>query len=228
MAKRRGAKGAKIKHTKESPRPVDDASPLPERYKSFEYEGRWLGHGIERMNAEISRTGRVVGWAHINRLEASALDGLLQAGVLDDPKRDSGRTPGSRAMSTRQRRHAAGMILRELFEEAEIESSSTGHYDKVTNEMLPGGAPHPKSNNALNSEVEYHRLMRLCFPYHSVVRNVCCHNERPPTVVRDGQRRPCNWDEALRRALDIIADDKFPEAGRPRRSRARYGDPLPA
>lgn len=217
MSKKSRAKRAKIKHTKDAPKPANDASPLAERYKSYQYEGQWLGHGIEAIDVDVIAGGQITGRAHINRLEASALDGLRKAGVLDDP-RDEGAA---------WRRHAAGQLLREIFEIAEIRSSSTGHYDKVTNEMLPGGAPHPKSNNALDHEVEYHRLMKLCFPYHTVARNVCCHNERPPTVVRDGQARTCNWDEALRKALDIIADDQFPDTRKPRR-RVSTGDRMPA
>ncbi|MDF2757214.1 MAG: hypothetical protein K0S94_2809 [Nitrospira sp.] len=166
---------------------------------------------------DMLSSGQIVGKAHINRMEASALDGLMKAGVLNDPKDEA----------AGRRRHAAGILLREIFDTAEIESSSTGHYDKVTNEMLPGGAPHPKGNNALEHEVEYHRLMKLIFPFHTVVRNVCCHNEKPPLVVRNGLARPCNWDEALRKGLDRIADDKFADS-RKRPRRVRMPEQLPA
>ena len=85
--------------------------------------------------------------------------------------------------------------------------------------MVPSGVQHPESDRELDHQVEFQRLMRLCFPYHTVVRNVCCYNERPPRVIRDGGNRPCNWDEALRKGLDRIADDKFVAQDRPRRRR---------
>jgi hypothetical protein len=195
--KKKARRAGRIKHVKEAAKVVDPTAPLAERYKSYHHEEKYLGHGIESVATDVTAGGQVVGHAHINRLERSALDGLELAGVLNDP-RDS---------SAANRRKAAGLLLWETWVEAEIESHSTGRYDKVTGEMMPSGQPPPKSNNALNKEVEFYRLMKLCFPFHTVVRNVCCYNERPPTVVRDGLARPCNWDEALRRGLDRIADD---------------------
>lgn len=202
-----------------------ETSPVAERYKSFEYippgEDRsarqWLGHGIEPLDVSVRTGGQIDAKAHINRLEASALDGLMKAGVLRDPGEVE--RPSSDPQSVSGRRHAAGILLREIFHEAGFESRSTGQYDKATNEMTPSGVQHPESDRELDHQVEFQRLMRLCFPFHTVVRNVCCYNERPPTVIRDGQNRPCNWDEALRKGLDRIADDKFAAQDRPRRRR---------
>jgi hypothetical protein len=194
--KKKARRAGRIKHVKEAAKAVDPTAPLAERYKSYHHEGKYLGHGIESIDVDVTAGGQVVGRAHINRLERSALDGLEEAGVLNDP-RDS---------SAAKRRKAAGLFLWQTWFEAKIESHSTGLYDKVTGEMMPSGPPPPKSNNALNAEVKFYRLMDRCKPFHTVVRNVCCYNERPPMVVRDGLLRPCNWDEALRKGLDIIAD----------------------
>ena len=217
----KGRKRGRAGHQKQSS--VQYAtSPVPERFKSFEYippghdrsSAQWLGHGIESLDVSVQAGGQVDERAHINRLEASALDGLMKAGVLKDPGGMSGATDPE---SVANRRHAAGILLREIFHDSGFESRSVGQYDKAANEMTPSGTRQPESERELDNQAEFQRLMRLCFPYHTVVRNVCCYNERPPVVVRDGRERPCHWDEALRRGLDRIVEDKYPAQGRPRR-----------
>lgn len=177
---------------------AEDFSPLKERKKNFAFDGVWMGHGIEEIDVDVASGGQVTGSAFINRMEASALDGLFRAGVLDDPKDEQASI----------RRRSAGILLRTVFQNAEIEPRSTGQYDKVLNEMFGGGCcQHPKSQAAQNAEVDFFRLMRLSFPYNTVLRNVCCLNERPPVVVRNGLRTPCHWKIALCRGLDLIAED---------------------
>jgi hypothetical protein len=175
----------------------EDFSPLKERKKSYTFEGRWMGHGIEEIDVDVAIGGQITGSTFINRMEASALDGLFRAGVFDDPKDEEAAI----------RRRSAGIFLRKVFHDAEIEPRCVGQYDKVLNEMMGGSGQHPKSQMAQNSEVDFFRLMRLSSPYNEVIRDVCCLNERPPEVVRIGLRTPCHWKEALCRGLDLIAED---------------------
>lgn len=202
----------RVKATKQISRVEgSDTSPLQERYKSYHHDGQWLGSGIKPIDVAVLTGGQISGSAYINRLEATALDGLEQAGVLRD----------NRDEEASFRRHMAGLLLRTIFQKSGIETSQSASYDKTLNEMLPGGTPAPQSDNELDHEVEFTRLMRLAFPFNTVLLNVCCLNERPPLVVRNGARVLCNWDEALRKGLDRIAEDKFANQQKPQRSTIR-------
>jgi hypothetical protein len=207
--KHRPSAKKKSSHVKTSPAIVAEMAPLPQRYRNWAYDGAWLGHGIQKIDTEISQGGAVVtASAYINTMEAPALTGLFRAGVLSDPRNDE----------ARHRRLMAGLAVRRIFQDSGMEAKSTGHYDKPLNMML-GGCQHPKSNHADDNEVEFIRLMRLCFPYNTVVRNVCCMDERPPTVVRYGLETPCSWKTALCAGLDRIADDIEGRTRQPRRRR---------
>ena len=186
---------------------VEHMAPLKERYRNYSYDGRWMDHGIKEIEVEIS-TGGIVSKAkaYLNTMEAPALDGLFRARVLDD----------ARDETVRYRRLMAGVELRRIFHRAQMQSKSTGLYDKPLNAMV-SSVQHPRSNEADNHESEFIRLMRLCFPYNTVVRNVCCLDERPPEIIRHGLRTPCFWDVALRAGLDIIANEMFTQRNQPRR-----------
>lgn len=190
---------------------LDHLPPLKERYRNYHFDGVWMDHGIRQVDVEISSGGIVSKTkAYLNTMEAPALDGLYRAKVLDD-KRDEG---------LGERRRLAGLTLRRIFHRSQIQAKSTGLYDKPLNAMI-SSSQHPRSNDADNNEVEFIRLMRLCFPYNTVLRNVCCLDERPPAVVRNGLKTPCSWDAALRNGLDIIANEIFTKAGFPRRRNLR-------
>lgn len=199
--------GKRTKVAQVSQAALDHMTPLKERYRNYHFDGVWMDHGIRQVDVEISSGGIVSKTkAYLNTMEAPALDGLYRAKVLND-KRDEGLA---------ERRRLAGLALRRIFHRSQIQAKSTGLYDKPLNAMI-SSSQHPKSNDAENNEVEFIRLMRLCFPYHTVLRNVCCLDERPPTVVRNGLRTPCSWEAALRNGLDIIANEIFTKAGFPRR-----------
>ncbi len=196
----------------------EEMSPLADRKKNFTVDGIWLDHGIQPIDVAIASGGQVTGTAYINTMEARALDGLMAARYLED------RNDPNAAF----RRHMAGILLREIFFEAEIESRSTALYDKPLNAMICGGEPPRKSERALKHEDEFHRLMKLVFPYNSVIMNICCLDERPPEVVRHVLTGPCHWKLALVRGLDIIAEDKFTRRNTPRRRRFTRRVLLPA
>jgi hypothetical protein len=203
--------GKKSKVAQVSPAALEHMSPLKERYRNYHYNGVWLDHGIKEIDVEISSGGIVSkARAYLNTMEAPALDGLFRARVLDDPRDET----------VRFRRLMAGVELRRIFHRSQMQAKSTGMYDKPLNAMI-SSAQHPKSNEADDNEVEFIRLMRLCFPYNTVLRNVCCLDERPPTVVRHGLETPCFWDVALRHGLDIIANDMFTRLNQPRRRMLR-------
>jgi hypothetical protein len=207
--KHRTGKKSKIASVKPSAKQaaLDHMAPLRERYRNYEFDGFWMDHGIREVDVEISAGGIVSKTkAYLNTMEAPALDGLYRAKVLNDP-RDEGLA---------ERRRLAGLALRRIFHRSKIQAKSTGLYDKPLNAMM-SSSQHPKSNKAENCEVEFIRLMRRCFPYNTVVRNVCCLDERPPTIIRHGMRTPCMWDVALRAGLDILAEELFTRAGFPRR-----------
>lgn len=212
--KHRSAKKHKPAHL--TPPILPEMSPLPQRYRNYSFEGRWLDHGIHQIDTEISQGGGVTtARAYINTMEAPALMGLFRAHVLDDA-RDS---------QVRHRRMLAGLEIRRIFQDSKMEAKSTGHYDKPLNLML-SSTQHPKSNEADNNEVEYLRLMKLCFPYNPVVRDVCCMDEAPPAVIRHGLKTPCSWKVALCRGLDIIAEDILNRRNRPRRRKFHRGPAL--
>lgn len=204
--KHRPSKKHKTAHIKPTAPILSEMSPLPERFRNYTFEGQWMDHGIQPIDTEISGGGVTTTRAYLNTMEAPALMGLFRAHVLDDAK-DS---------QVRHRRLAAGLAVRRIFQDSKMESKSTGHYDKPLNLML-SSAQHPKSNDADNNEVEFIRLMKLCFPYNTVVRNVCCMDERPPEVIRYGLKTPCSWKVALCHGLDRIADDMFTRRNQPRR-----------
>ena len=195
---------------------MDEMSPLAERKKNFTLDGIWLDHGIKPIDVAIASGGQITGSAFINTMEARALDGLMAAHYLDDQK-DS---------SLAFRRHMAGLLLRKIFQISEIQSRSTGLYDKPLNAMLGAGETPRKSDRAEDHEVEFLRLMKLVFPYNNVLMNVCCLDERPPEVVRHVLTGPCHWRLALCRGLDIIAEDKFTRRNTPRQR--RYTRRVPA
>ncbi len=184
-----------------------EMAPLKERYRNWSYDGRWMDHGIQEIEVEVLSGGLVTkARAYLNTMEAPALDGLFRARVLDDPADEN----------VRYRRLMAGVELRRIFHRSQIQAKSTGLYDKPLNAMI-SSSPQPQSNESLNNEVEFIRLMRLCYPYNTVVRNVCCLDERPPLVIRYGLATPCCWDVALRHGLDRIADEIFTRRNQPRR-----------
>lgn len=203
--KHKAGKKAKVAQVKQIV--VDHMSPLKERYRNYQHDGVWMDHGIRQIDVEIARGGIISKTrAYLNTMEAPALDGLFRAGVLNDPK-DEG---------VAERRRLAGLELRRIFHRSQIQARSTGLYDKPLNAMV-SSAQHPKSEDAENNEVEFIRLMRLSHPFQTVLRNVCCLDERPPTVIRHGIATPCCWDVALRHGLDRLADILFTRAGFPRR-----------
>lgn len=203
--KNRAGKKSKVATVRQAA--IEHMGPLKERYRNYHYDGVWMDHGIRQVDVEISSGGIVSKTkAYLNTMEAPALDGLYRARVLND-KRDE---------TLAERRRLAGLALRRIFHRSQIQAKSTGLYDKPLNAMI-SSSQHPKSNQAENCEVEFIRLMRACFPYHTVVRNVCCLDERPPEVVRNGLKVPCSWDTALRAGLDILANEIFTKAGFPRR-----------
>ncbi len=203
--KHKSGKKAKVAQVKQIV--VDHMSPLKERYRNYQHDGIWMDHGICQIDVEISRGGIVSKTrAYLNKMEAPALDGLFRAGVLNDPK-DEGAA---------ERRRLAGLELRRIFHRSQIQARSTGLYDKPLNAMV-SSTQHPKSEDAENNEVEFIRLMRLSHPFQTVLRNVCCFDERPPTVIRHGVATPCCWDVALRQGLDRLAEILFTRAGFPRR-----------
>lgn len=209
MSKKHKSKKNKPAHAKPSAVLLPEMSPLPQRFRNYTFEGAWLDHGIHQIDTEISQGGGVAtARAYINTMEAPALTGLFRAHVLDDAH-DS---------QVRHRRLLAGLAIRRIFQDSKMEAKSTGHYDKPQNLML-SSAQHPKSNEADNNEVEYIRLMKLCFPYNEVIRNICCMDEAPPAVVRRGLVKPCSWKIALCHGLDVIADDMLTRRNQPRRHR---------
>lgn len=209
---RKGKKWGRVTHVKPTGGQQDEMSPLAERKKNFTFDGLWLEHGIRPIDVAIASGGQVTGTAFINTMEARALDGLMQANYLTDPGR-----PEDDGLAFR--RHMAGILLRKIFQASEIESRSTGLYDKPLNAMLGGGEPPRKSDRAEDHEVEFLRLMKLVFPYNQVLMNICCLDERPPEVVRHVLTGPCNWRLALCRGLDLIAEDKFTRRNTPRKRR---------
>jgi hypothetical protein len=183
-----------------------EMSPLAERRKNFVFDGIWLGHGIQPLDVSIASGGILTGTAFINRMEAPALDGLMAAHYLDDPSDGPDAPPDS---TVAFRRHMAGLLVRGIFQISEIESRCTGLYDKPLNAMVGTGQAPRKSEMAEDHEVEFIRLMKMVFPYNTVLMNVCCLDQRPPTVVRSGLVTPCHWQVALCRGLDMVAEDKF-------------------
>jgi hypothetical protein len=210
MSKKRRAaklkrKSLQVRSMKQAPRAAESelnqAAPNQFRYKHYEFEGMWIDCGIVPVSASISDTGHVTGTAYLNKMEARVLDGLKQAGVLNDPQDDLASI----------RRLLAGIFLRKKFHEAEIEPRSSGLYDKPLNAMFSSHVPR-KSEKAEDSEVVFLKLMKLTFPFNTVLLNVCCLDERPPSLVRHGVRVPCNWQTALRQGLDRVADFVFKES----------------
>lgn len=212
MGRKTGSKRKKwgrMTHMHKVAEPLEEMSPTADRKKNFTFDGLWLDHGIRPIDVAVASGGQITGSAFINTMEARALDGLMAARYLDDP-RDS---------TLAFRRHMAGILLRKIFQISEIQSRSTGLYDKPLNAMLGGGEPPRKSEKAEDHEAEFIRLMKLVFPYNTVLMNICCLDERPPDVVRHVLTGACHWKLALCRGLDIIAEDKFTKRNTPRRRR---------
>lgn len=208
-----GKKSRGRKRPERTIKPIAEGTPLPERYKSYSFDGQDLGHGISEVSVEVS-VGGVVGAqkAHRNDFQSPALDGLAKARVLHGPEslgEDERRTIANR-------RKDAGVFLLNLYHQTGQESKSTALYDKVSGQMLSGEVRR-QSDFELDAEVEYHRLMKLIRPYDTVISNVVIHNQRPDYVVRNGSRVLCNWTVALQRGLDLLADELFGSPIRRRR-----------